>query len=141
MESAAANAKQLKSCTSAELRAEDINKLQLITNAKSGSNSCYRCGKPNHQPAHCHWKAAKCHYCGKIGHLLAVCRQHLKEHNSKLGAPVKTVEVEELCMPIDHVVEVTKKSSQLFEVDLLLEGKPPSVVPRLSVEGRGRPWY
>ena len=123
MESAAANAKQLQSCTSAEHRAEDVNKLQLTANAKGGGNSCYRCGKPNHQPAQCCWKTAKCHYCGKIGHLLADCRQRLKEHNSKLGAPVKTVEVEELCMSIDHV-EVTKKSSQPFEVDLLLEGKP-----------------
>ena len=31
--------------------------------------SCYRCGKGNHSPAVCRFKDAKCHECGKKGHI------------------------------------------------------------------------
>ena len=37
--------------------------------SKDTSGACYRCGNTGHKPAHCKFLKAKCHGCGKIGHL------------------------------------------------------------------------
>ena len=34
-----------------------------------------RCGKRNHKPAQCPFRTARCHNCGKVGHIRKVCRQ------------------------------------------------------------------
>ena len=39
----------------------------------SGTMSCTRCGKTNHNEQQCRFKKAKCHFCGETGHLSAVC--------------------------------------------------------------------
>ncbi len=36
---------------------------------------CYRCGKDNHQPTECYYRAETCHGCGKVGHLKRVCKK------------------------------------------------------------------
>ena len=51
------------------------------------SQSCYRCGRSNHQPADCKFKDAECHACGKTGHIASACRskqpKRKKEHYSR----------------------------------------------------------
>ena len=46
----------------------------------STANSCYRCGKTDHEAAICKFKTAKCHACQKIGHLARVCRAKNKNN-------------------------------------------------------------
>ena len=41
---------------------------------KSSRNSCYCCGRPNHQAAECRFRDYKCNKCGKVGHLQAVSK-------------------------------------------------------------------
>ena len=45
----------------------DIGKL-------TGTRTCFCCGKGSHPPAKCKFKEAKCHQCGKVGHIKPVYR-------------------------------------------------------------------
>ena len=45
------------------------------------SQSCYRCGKANHQPSKCHFIGVTCRTCIKPGHIAAVCNSG-KGHKS-----------------------------------------------------------
>lgn len=62
MEAAASNTKHLQSHVGSQ---KGVNKLTF----QSERNSCYRCGRQNHQPGQCPFKGAKCHNCGKMGQL------------------------------------------------------------------------
>ena len=53
---------------------------------KDSSRACTRCRNTGHKPSLCKFLKAKCHGCGKIGHLKKVCR------SSNPQATVKTVE-------------------------------------------------
>ena len=73
MESAASKVKQLQSQSNADVAQRGVYKMS--GEAVTGNNSCYRCGRQNHQPSHCPFKSAKCHNCGKQGHIQPVCRK------------------------------------------------------------------
>ena len=77
-EQAVAKARQLQSHGTAAQRdstgALSVGRLSAPQSG-SGTNSCYRCGKSDHTPAACRFKAARCHNCNKIGHIAAVCRK------------------------------------------------------------------
>ncbi len=42
--------------------------------ASAASKSCFRCKGTNHSAPDCRFKTAKCHSCGKIGHISRACR-------------------------------------------------------------------
>ena len=56
--------------TAAEPR--DIYQLRTSDKQNSQERTCHRCGKP-HLPSVCRFRLAKCHNCGKIGHIKSVC--------------------------------------------------------------------
>ncbi|CAM1297650.1 Uncharacterised protein r2_g702 [Pycnogonum litorale] len=77
-------------------RPKPVNKVKS-TKTKSPSRKdkdveCYRCGK-QHKATNCSYKSAKCHFCGTVGHLDAVCRKKQRQ-NSR--APVKQITKAEL---------------------------------------------
>ena len=41
----------------------------------SGGSYCHRCGSYDHERRPCKYRQAKCHLCGKIGHISPVCRR------------------------------------------------------------------
>ena len=46
------------------------------------NDRCKHCGRKNHESSKCHFKSAKCHNCGKLGHIATICRAP-KKHNAK----------------------------------------------------------
>ena len=72
MESAAVRTKQLQShMNTGGQHQRDVNHLA------STSNTSYRCGRVDHQSAHC--PIQDCHNCGKQGHIQAARRQPKKQ--------------------------------------------------------------
>ena len=43
------------------------------TSKPTSIRTCFCCGKGSHPPAECKVKDAKCHQCGKVGHIKPVC--------------------------------------------------------------------
>lgn len=55
----------------------DINKLdRAVKDPKGQNNPVYKCSRCDgkHSPVDCRFKEAKCHACGKIGHISRACR-------------------------------------------------------------------
>ena len=44
------------------------------TTRQQGNTGCSLCGKPNHSRSEYRFKEARCHNCGKIGHIKSVCQ-------------------------------------------------------------------
>ena len=144
MESAAFRTKQLQSHIIAGGGAQLHREVNLLTPTRGTTNTCYRCGKPDHQPTQCPFKNLSCHNCGKLGHIRPACRQLKKQ--SELPSPkkgggrvrgrfrgrgrgrsVKTVEEEELNdMPFDlnNIRQVSDTKDRPYTVDLKLNGIP-----------------
>ena len=90
------------------------------------SNS-YRCGKSNHQPAHCPFRTTRCHYCGKVGHIkIVVCKQASKDEKwikkEPHGHPIRTVQEDsqELKNAFNHI---RTEPGQPYKVDLQIDRK------------------
>jgi len=77
-ERAAAEARQLQNPTGAGGSNHPVSSVGKVSH---GNGGCKRCGKANHEPAQCPFKSARCHNCGKVGHIRKVCRQPLKNSN------------------------------------------------------------
>ena len=69
MEAADKNAKELQDPIN---KASGQNSVLKFTNYKS-KKKCYRCGR-DHEQSECKFRDAKCHNCGKQGHIASVCR-------------------------------------------------------------------
>lgn len=95
MEVARDNLKQLQSPTGAASTAP-ADSVQLVDR-----KPCYRCRQTSHKAAKCPHKEAKCHQCGKIGHLKRAC----------LNKAVKAVEED-----IEHHEEPIKNITALSTV-------------------------
>jgi hypothetical protein len=46
-------------------------------------NLCTRCARSGHKPHDCPYAEAKCHQCGKTGHLVAACARKDKGNSTK----------------------------------------------------------
>ena len=75
------------------------------------SDNCYRSGRQNHKSTQCPFRTAKCHNCGKVGHVRKVCRQPKRP-------PTQGRQTQR------HWWRQCKKESRTLEVDLKLYGKP-----------------
>ena len=92
----------------------------------SGTTSCTRCGKTNHNKQQCRFKKAKCHSCSKTGHLSAVCR------SKPTNREIKQVQVDEQVSsnPDSDVGEYSilnnsvHKSSPPITVEVNISGQP-----------------
>ena len=93
METAAKNVRELQGTRRAAepQLPKDVCKVQ-----REVMNNCYRCGKQNRKYAQCPFRTAKCHNCGKVGHIRNVCRQPNRPLTSQgrqtQRHPVKTVQ-------------------------------------------------
>lgn len=109
MESAASKTKQLQSHSGAD---EGVNKVTF----PSEGNSCFRCGRQNHQPSHCPFKDANCHNCGRPGHIQPVCPQPRNR-----GTPgMVEVMPEELDSMLKAVVEQSGQCKRNQRTQILL---------------------
>ena len=94
---------------------------------KESSSSCYRYGHRAHKTAQCLYKEAKCHACGKVGHLKKVHRKAAKGDKSQKHAKVKSVEDATSDTSPQPVAEYYffwswKPGAKSFEVIMLLDG-------------------
>ena len=134
MESAASESRQL----------QGHGEGSRVLTMEGEGNSCYRCGRQNHQPSQCPFKGAKCHNCGKVGHIQSACRQPHKNplrqkkgggrggrrnHPRGRGRSVKTVQGEESDeedSPLCHITalnQVNSKTGRPYLVDVQIDGK------------------
>ena len=68
MESADKDSKSFK-------KTDTINAIRpRPANSNRQFESCYHCGRSNHNAANCKFKEAQCHNCGKTGHIAPACR-------------------------------------------------------------------
>ncbi len=70
METADRDARQLRGIENERAGAASVHKVDM----QRGKRNCYRCKGKNHQANECHFKEAKCHNCGKTGHIKKACR-------------------------------------------------------------------
>ena len=61
--------------------------------SREAQKLCYHCRKTGLSPTICVFKTAKCHSCGKIGHITKVCRSTKKKSDSR-EPPGKTKWIE-----------------------------------------------
>ena len=60
------------------------------SNKKSGKDRCFRCNQTSHKSNDCWYKDAKCHGCGKVGHIKPACLaggQGAKKKEKPTGKP------------------------------------------------------
>ena len=113
----------------AELMPHSRNNGKVSSNGQgeATNSNWYRCGKSSHKAAQCPFQTAKCHNCGKTGHLRRVCRQPKPpKHPGAQGSQnrQKVQLVEEVNSEILVLYHDKASSDKPLEVDLQLEGKP-----------------
>ena len=124
METAAQNgqASQRQRPVQCETVIHDIGKL-------ISTQTCFRCGKGSHPLAKCKFKEAKCHQCGKVGHIKPV---HCSRPMDKANQP-PTRWGNTHCVQDDMNTEPTKeytlfnltasKHSHPFQVTVCVDGQ------------------
>ena len=97
-EQAVAKACQLQSHgTAAEEVPLGVGKLST-QRPGGGANSCYRCGRADHAPAVCRFKAVRCYNCNKTGHIASVCRQKKPQNTAQQkGASSSNYNIKSVC--------------------------------------------
>ena len=87
----------------------------------------WMCGQGNHNSSECKFKGAKCHKCGKVGHITSVCRSKPGKGRPKHAQWLASIEQD--CSR-DSPAEETlfavrdKSSCPSYEVELRVNGHP-----------------
>ena len=90
------------------------------------TNDYYRCGKRNHKPAHCPFRTARCHNCGKVSHIRKFADNKRRPPTSQ-GRQTQRHSVRTVQEGIEdpYVLHTLRaQTGQPLEVDLMLDGKP-----------------
>ncbi len=121
MELAERNTIELKAAEETEVQAVSDNP-KVHTKQKQGASnrplvgetnkSCYRCGG-HHRAEACRFRTAKCHKCGKIGHLAKKCRSREGMHQ---------IEEPDDVLNLNGIYAVTKSNKAEYTVDIEIEG-------------------
>ena len=121
MELAEHNTIELKAAEETEVQAVSDNP-KVRTKQKQGASnrplvgetnkSCYRCGG-HHRAEACRFRTAKCHKCGKIGHLAKKCRSREGMHQ---------IEEPDDVLNLNGIYAVTKSNKAEYTVDIEIEG-------------------
>ena len=117
MESADKNSRELQSRASAGTQPQSQKEVYQVTSA----GGCWRCGKQHHKPG---FKTARCHNCGKVGH---VCR---KAAEGRPPRAVKTVPGQQESSeqsPLNQIQSLAERRSQPIIVEVELDGQPLSM--------------
>jgi len=129
MESAAYHAKALQGGA----QSKEVHKLNQHS-VRGEVKQCYKCGQSSHRPTQCSYKSAKCHNCGKLGHLKKMCRQGQhppsKQRSDGKDATKKRIGTvrETSTSDSEGLYTISDKSLiKPFTVDVKLNGKPLSM--------------
>lgn len=119
METAEKDTQQLRGYDS---RPGEVHKVdaRAARNSDQRGKTCYRCHGKDHSPQVCHFKEAKCHNCGKIGHIKRACRGKTGKSKHFTVKNTKYVEAEEAELPMFSLLsdEKDKKSfTETFKVN------------------------
>lgn len=74
---------------------------------KSESDKCYRCSKDHHPPK-CRFKDATCHYCKKMGHIVANCQKKARKSSGKFSNPTSSQQGKQR----DHVLDTEEPDEE-----------------------------
>jgi hypothetical protein len=84
------HAKSLKTAKKSGSKSQGTLEADIVTlegdekiAAMQFQNLCTRCARSGHKPHDCPYAEAKCHQCGKTGHLVAACARKDKGNNAK----------------------------------------------------------
>ena len=91
---------------------------------KDSSRACTRCGNTGHKPSQCKFLKAKCHGCGKIGHLKKVCRSSNPQETVKTVEDTHTSAQEQYNLYNLEDATLPKPTENPYKVTLTIEGKP-----------------
>ena len=96
--------------------------------SRSHSQSCYRCGKNNHQAHQCRYLESICHSCGKKGHIASVCRSRRR---SAARTHAVNISPEEELPPVEELhlfrLGFDSKSTSQIVVELTINALPISM--------------
>ena len=138
MEAADRNAKSLHVTEPAEVHRLTKTPQRRVPASKQSVNPtplCYRCGKSNHDSAHCRFIDANCRACGKKGHIAIVCRSKKpgaqpRKPSSALPMNSKThyVGTEDAGSPTEElhlfVIGANATKAQPIKCEVVIEGAP-----------------
>ena len=126
MERAQKNVCDIEGATGLE-KTEGLHKVQGKYNrseemGRKRSQDCFRCGG-NHFHSQCSFKNAKCHNCGKIGHISRKCQKPRERDNRKTYSNhVLEEENYENCDDLFHIYQNTSEKSKPLLVKVNLNG-------------------
>ncbi|CAH2284829.1 zinc finger CCHC domain-containing 9-like [Pelobates cultripes] len=67
-----------------DARAQSVPQGKRLSKQEHSHYKCYRCRATTHVATTCRFKDAKCHACGKMGHLQRVCKSTAQRGNNRL---------------------------------------------------------
>ena len=137
METAEKNAETLQNADSPEgttcEQRNPVHKLHLSERGQQSgeklSGACYRCRQKSHNAPKCPYKEAKCHNCGKVGHLKKVCRKSPRRSRDQNRDKLNMLEEEPSVNTSENpqqeyqLFNLTSSSSAPLKVELTLGGQ------------------
>ena len=93
------------------------------------TQSCYRCGRGNHNPQQCKFRTATCYRCGKVGHIKPVCRSKAsgkrpRSHVQKTKWVSTTEPDQSSDTPSETLFVIKGTSSSPYKVKLQVKEQP-----------------
>ena len=97
---------------------------------------CYRCGRKDNAPAHCKFKDAVCHSCGKRGHISPACRGKKRDDTRKQFSTFKTRGRRNTTKWVSTSMEDNSDSSDDFTLFTFRNKSTPPILIDLELSNR-----